>query len=1013
MTFILSVLYFISFSLYVYMGFIIMEFPQKSGFRKPLFMIMLSLGVWALGLSLGISAPTIKTSIAWYKLAATGLSFVLPFLLHFTISINGYFNKKAIALYIPGFIIFYFSVVAPGVYTKQYVFEQTHLGWMNQSMQSQPSQLFLIYVIACMFITVFMIHKWMKTNKFKPQEFRPNLVFILLVTGGGLLIELAFNIYSGFNGPPIAPFLILISTIFIYLSIKKYNFLSHESSEENELILTSKMRNYLYYFIAVSLLSGAFFNSFSSQHYGGGAYLNSNWVNIVLFTSGLFIIVIRHLNLSNLVKDNILVMIIYLFIPASALYSLNRGAITTWSGPFIVIVLFAVFNNRKIISILTVSILVSQFITWTFSPTLTISLSHWDHLMRLAMYAVVITLSVLVNNIYISKLKQNKHQLQVQKLIGEISTAFLSVTIENKNTLIDNTLKKVGVFYNFDCTNLVLFDHDRREMVYSNEWVKNEDYLDSTWADNIPFERSQWWISQLQKNQVIWVEAVDKMGFEAGKIKNFLENRRIKSAVALPVWRHDILLGFVGLEDWNGSRKTNDEMTNNLRVISNILAEALTKVDAEFKQHQLAYYDALTGLPNRLMFTEKLDEAIENAESNGSKVAVYFLDLDSFKIVNDTVGHEAGDKLLCNVANMLSENAENTEFITRFGGDEFLIIHKNIDSLEKVNRFADKLIKLFESTILVEDQEFNVTVSAGIALYPEDGVEANTLVKNADLAMYKAKENGKNQYVFCSDELKDQAKYEIELSNSLHKAIERNELYLVYQPQVDIESNQITAVEALLRWNHSKLGNISPGVFIPIAEKNGFINTIGDWVLETAIGQNKNWQVSGHPPIRMAINISVNQFRSSDFLSNLSKKLMTMDLDAKYVELELTESLIIEEFESVVNTLKELKKMGVSISIDDFGTGYSSLARLKELPIDRLKLDMQFVQNIVRSEKDYAIAQVVINMAKQLKLRVIAEGVETLEQLGHLTDMECDEVQGYYYYKPMKAEQIDALLKQS
>jgi EAL domain-containing protein (putative c-di-GMP-specific phosphodiesterase class I) len=324
---------------------------------------------------------------------------------------------------------------------------------------------------------------------------------------------------------------------------------------------------------------------------------------------------------------------------------------------------------------------------------------------------------------------------------------------------------------------------------------------------------------------------------------------------------------------------------------------------------------------------------------------------------------------------------------------------------------AEHIMSEFNAPFVVKGQEFYVTASAGIAVFPQDGADAETIIKSADIAMYHAKEKGKNQYILCTSDLKEEANQKIKLTNNLYRAIERNELVLHYQPQIDLQTNKIIGVEALIRWNHPELGMVPPKMFIPLAEPSGLIYSIGEWTINTACRQNKIWQDMGLPHLRMAVNISVNQFRNPNLFDQVGSALRETGLDPKYLELEITESIAIREEDYVISVLDHLKELGVSISIDDFGTEYSSLSRLTMLPVDRLKIDIQFIRGIEDSYKDKAITDSIINLAKNLGLKVIAEGVETKGQLDFLQMQTCDEVQGFYYYKPMTVDQIEALLR--
>ncbi len=439
--------------------------------------------------------------------------------------------------------------------------------------------------------------------------------------------------------------------------------------------------------------------------------------------------------------------------------------------------------------------------------------------------------------------------------------------------------------------------------------------------------------------------------------------------------------------------------------------EINARIDMEGKIKKLAYYDFLTGLPNRMLFIDRLNQSILNTDRNKSVLGVLFLDLDSFKRINDTMGHAKGDELLKIVSKRLTNTIRESDTVCRVGGDEFLILIQNIDNDKCIIEVAEKILNIFEESFRIDGNDLYITTSIGGAIYPIDGVDVETLIKNADIAMYKAKEKGRNKFQLCTEVIKDSLIEEMKLTNSLYQAIERNELELYYQPQVSLITEKIIGLEALIRWNTTELGMVNPGDFIYIAEKTGLILPIGEWVLKRACSQNKKWQDDGILNVPIAVNLSVNQFQNREIIEGIVAILKETGLDPNDLELEITENIIMKETEYIIESLKQLKQLGVKIAIDDFGTEYSSLNYIKQLPVDKIKIDISFIRGININYKDEAIIKVIISLAKNLGLKVIAEGVETKEQFDFLRDEMCDEIQGYYYYKPMPARQIEELMR--
>ncbi|MDQ1145648.1 diguanylate cyclase (GGDEF)-like protein/PAS domain S-box-containing protein [Bacillus sp. SORGH_AS 510] len=421
----------------------------------------------------------------------------------------------------------------------------------------------------------------------------------------------------------------------------------------------------------------------------------------------------------------------------------------------------------------------------------------------------------------------------------------------------------------------------------------------------------------------------------------------------------------------------------------------------------MAYHDQLTDLPNRYLLREKVDELIRESSENNNVFAILFLDLDRFKIVNDTMGHEIGDKLLIEVSARLRDCLDEKDIISRYGGDEFTILlpQSNVDQAREV---AKSILTSLSNPLQLNYHEVFVTPSIGISMFPDHGFTYDKLIKHADLAMYFAKSLGKNNFQFYSDDLVDQSQYELDLEIKLRKALERNEFILYYQPQFNLHTNQIIGAEALIRWEHPEKGLISPAEFIPVAEETGLIIQLGEWALRTACYQNKKWQDEGLPPITIAVNISAKQFFQSNLAEIVEKILFETGLEAKYLELEITESMTMD-VDRAITTLVKLKKIGVKVSMDDFGTGYSSLNYLKRFPIDKLKVDQSFIRDSTTDPNDETIVKTIIAMAHNLKLQVIAEGVETKEHVYFLLEQKCTEAQGYFFSKPVSTEEFEKI----
>jgi diguanylate cyclase (GGDEF)-like protein/PAS domain S-box-containing protein len=461
-----------------------------------------------------------------------------------------------------------------------------------------------------------------------------------------------------------------------------------------------------------------------------------------------------------------------------------------------------------------------------------------------------------------------------------------------------------------------------------------------------------------------------------------------------------------------------DDQNNAVRMISSMM-DVTERKQAEEKINYLSYYDSLTGLPNRTLFEDRLPQALSLAQRNEQMVAVLFLDLDRFKNVNDTLGHAVGDKLICGVAERLTGCLRGSDTVARFSSDGFALLLTQISRTEDAARIAKRaensaveiaqnILDALKSPFDFDGQELYVTASLGIGLYPHDGKDSQALLQNAGAALSHVKEQGGNGYRFYAEDMNAKALQQLTLENDLRRAIEREEFVLYYQPQVDINSGRILAVEALIRWQHPELGFVSPVDFIPLAESNGLIVPIGEWTLRTACAQAKRWQEEGLPPLRMSVNLSARQFEQPDLLDTVARTLRETELDPTFLEFEITEGAVMKNAERAIDIMHRLREMQIQIAIDDFGSGYSSLSYLKRFPIDRLKIDQSFVREATTDSTDAAIIMAIITLAQNLRMKVIAEGVETEEQLRLLRILKCDEIQGYLFSRPLPP---DALIK--
>ncbi|MCQ2011160.1 EAL domain-containing protein [Sporolactobacillus sp. STSJ-5] len=1011
-----SLLFMIVCIISVLLGTYVILKNAKDQLNRIFFTVCICLCIWSFGFSISVIAPSSTICLFWRRFSAIGWGTFYGALLHFCFILTG--NQRILkkvwmypALYLPAALTVYVFGLSAPMAAAQYQFIKRDGLWVNLAVNNGWDFFFYSYFTVFLVAGLLMLWHWRKHATTKDEQHQAKVIFggYVVVSILGTFTDLINNSFDFLPVPQMAPILFMLFIASICYCIRKYRLMSNPTIDEAEIILNEENRTKMYDLSSMVLvLCGIVYFVCQFLLSKNESFVSSFETGLLLIGLGvsLFICNRRHTNRSDM--EAIYTIIASLIIPIFIIKLAGNTSSVIFAIPFVTIIGSLVFNQRMMLTAISLSSFLTQIYVWISAQSLHLTLRSDVYISRLTILAAGVIFAFYVNRIYILRLKQNSEQMRVQKFASKISANFVTVSRLNVEEKMDNILKAIGEFFDIDhvSLNLSVAEYNFMDPENSSFWnKKNPNQIVHGFATY-----SQEWVKQFGENSIIHISNREKLPREAEVIRQELEKKGIQSVLSVPITVHNVAIGHLKLESTKTSNDWNINWMSLLEIVANIFADALVKVTAEKRIHFMAYFDELTGLPNRLLFGERVKRAMSHAESTGNKIAIVFLDLDSFKDVNDTLGHEAGDLLIKKVTGQLSHCISPADTVSRFGGDEFLIMLNHISEPEEAIRTIDKIMKLFHTSFMLREQEVFVTASAGVALYPDDGDDTETLVKSADTAMYEAKSKGKNQYALCTKEMKDRLQMRLRLMSSLFHALPRNELSIVYQPQVCLKTEQVVGVEALLRWKHTELGNISPGVFIELAEQTGLINPIGEWVLKSACTQLKKWLDKGIPAVRVAVNLSVVQLRNPLLVNQVKKVLDETGIDPELLELEITESATTKDFEYIVRVLNDLKALGVSLSIDDFGTKYSSLGRLKKLPVDRLKMDMQFIQDIGYSAKGTGITKAIINLAKYLDLQLIAEGVENQVQLEFLRTWSCDLVQGYYYYRPLSSSDLEKVM---
>ena len=707
---------------------------------------------------------------------------------------------------------------------------------------------------------------------------------------------------------------------------------------------------------------------------------------------------------------NLLIMVSALTIPMLC-FSLLRlyGSDVVWALPLIFLLIPIIYNSFKMyawIARVSTAVLLTS---WWLLPVARVPSTVINAIIKIALYIVCIILAGYINNNYIDKLHTIRRQTQLNRLLSGHSKEFTQVTEASFDMTCEKLVESVGACIDADRAYLVFFEGGGENLDVRYEWVKDGKASLKDSIESIDLTLIGWFQEMILSGNQLFVRRVKDLPRQAYGERAYMTKYAIQSLIYLPIQAEGSVIGLVGFDQMVSRQKKlrfNNELLN---VVPNIVSDAMIKIKAEKSLNQLAYFDELTGLPNRASLHNTIGLAIDEVELSGGKFAIIFFDLDGFKTINDSLGHNVGDELLRQVGGRLSSLIKKDLTVARVGGDEFILILKDMHDQAKIEVVVNKVFKLFVKPFRMFGQDYHMTISAGIVIYSENMDDSTMMMKYADIAMYEAKKRGKNRYVIYSEEINSHMLRNLNLTNSLQDAVKNQEIYLMYQPQVSIATGEIIGYEALARWEHPIYGNVPPNIFIAMAEETGLIHEIGKWIIQEACDQNKRWQDQGQKPVVMAVNISVEQFGREDLVAIIQGALKSSGLEGRYLEIEITESIAMKTSIDTVQSLKALKALGLSISIDDFGTGHSSFRRLRELPIDRLKIDIQFIRGIGIHDKDEAIIKTLIYLAKSLGMTCIAEGVEEEAQRDFLKSEACDEIQGYLYYKPLLAKVIDGL----
>lgn len=989
----------------------------KPMINRIFLLLAVSLSLWALGLAITGAAHTEQMSSVGRRLAPLGWGTISSIGLHFFILLTGkdsFFKKRAayVLLYLPSAITIFSYTILPVFGLNADILIHTDFGWVNTTRTDIWDWFYYLYALIFIVTAFVLLISWGRQSSSANSKMQAKILSFSMLAGippGTATDVLPY--FLDIRIPQVSAIFMLIMILACSYCISQYSFLRPENINEKELILNRETKTSVYRYISLVVILNFLLMMFGKNVLNYRPHiLSTGTAAALIFVFSVFFFAIDRLSFEDDFKEVMVSIALSFLIPFMTLWFAHYGFFTSWVFIFSLMIICLLFNRQVILSAIIISSFFTQLFQWIYMPEAPMEILGQTYLLRLTIIAATALLSLYVNKIYTSRLKENADHMVMQTIISEISHEFVSVGRQNIDKKLYETLKRCGQFIQCDYACVVLSDSGMKSSTQTIGWISDNSVLNKHVYEKFMHDIYMYTLQNSLTDSVVIIEDTLSSAQTEPETRKELLKYGIRALMSVPVFSQGKIIGFICFSSGSPLKKWNDSATQFIKIVSDIVTDGIIKIRREKELNYIAYHDQLTGLPNRILFKEKLAGAIYHAEKSQGMLAVVFMDLDAFKSINDTLGHDQGDSLLTEISQILSSVIRDGDMAARFGGDEFILFLDNVNSQSEIIGIMDKIMHAAQRPVMLSGQEFFISISAGIAIYPQDGTDPDTLLKNADTAMYKAKYSGKGKYMLCSDDMKEENMEKIRLTNLLYRAVEKEQLILHYQPQIDIYSHCIVGVEALIRWSLPDQELIGPATFIPFAEQTGLIHSIGEWVLYEACTSARRWHDMGFSKLRISVNISIHQLKNPNFTGRVEEILKKTGLQPQYLELEITESVSNDNIDNIIDILHNIKTLGVSISIDDFGTEYSSLSRLKLLPIDRIKMDMQFVQGIDRNEKDKAISKVIINLAKSLDLKVIAEGVETKPQLDFLKQRMCDEVQGYYYYRPLPASEIDGIL---
>ena len=1023
---ILSIIYYACGCLYLIFAAIVLFPKVKNSITRLFLMLISTLAIWSFSYSISNSAPTAEVSTFCRTFSAFGWGSFSSIFLHFVLLLTKtkrLLSKRTrlIILYLPAII----NIILFGPFgclvEKQYNMVQTDFGWVNMAPMYFGKIWLNAYYTIFSLVSIVLLTYWWKnigSNISARRELKHFIVSVVVLFFIEAAIDMLPDIFGKKFFPQLPVIFLLVPMIMLFRVLKKTRLI--ESSKKTNLLqkvskdLTEDRTRLFKTAASVFTLGGVL--SFFMGYFGMKRALEYEFsLAAALILSGIIIGFIPLITRNIKIQNSIFLVVCTLGFFYLMIKDVDTGGLTTWAV-YLLFFLFTVILDSKIHAIiLTVIGIVTQLLFWKINPQITVIIDINEYITRIFIILLSFYAVQYLTNEYALKIQGYQRFALEQEVLEKISSSFISINTENAHKKIDEMFEMAVEILGFNHAFFIELGTDCKEATVLNMYVDDSKRRSFPCYPGMKFnmENLPLFKSLVEQKTPIMCEDTTNISFEqAGWQSDYFISRGIKSFYVTPIIIDDQLDGIFIIEykDWI-DKSLSDSRIKSLRIIANILGDARKKILYENKLYNFAYFDETTKLANRNMLKNRLDQIISNRKKP-EKIGIINIELENLRIINDTFGRNIGEQVIIKSATILEKLVMECGDIARTGEGDFVIILPKLESNEQINDYVNELLTSFSHPVLTDSriEALFVFVNLGISVYPDDGRDADTLLKNADLARLEAN-NSNEKVIFYTEQLESHVTKNILLTNGLSKALKNEEFFLEFQPQISCNTGKTVGIEALLRWTNEDNKIVPPTKFIPILEQTGLIYDVGLWVLEHALLEHNKLISKGFPPIRISINLSVVQFQNVNLISDFAKIIKENSVNPELIELEITESLFLENPEDIIEKLHKLKGLGVKIAIDDFGKGYSSLNRLNFVPFDRIKIDKDIIDYIDTKRYNAPITEIIILLSKAFKADVTAEGVETKEQADFLRSIACDEIQGYYFSRPLSSAALEEFLK--